>query len=949
MSDYKQTLNLPATSFAMKGNMANREPNMLKEWAEKDLYGQIRAAKQGKKSFILHDGPPYANGDIHLGHSVNKILKDIIVKSKTLSDFNAPYVPGWDCHGLPIELMVEKKIGKPGHKVSASVFREKCREYAGKQINAQREDFKRLGVFADWDKPYRTMDFDTEANIIRSLGKIAENGHLHQGFKPVHWCTDCGSSLAEAEVEYQDKQSPAIDVKFTLVDQSIADKFIHPEGPREDHVGEGSVSVVIWTTTPWTLPANRAVAVNAEVEYTLVQCATEQGKERFILASDLVTACMERFGIDKYQALGFCQGSDLELVELKHPFYDFTVPLILGEHVTTDSGTGLVHTAPGHGVEDFVVGKIYDLEVANPVGANGVYLAETPLFAGQHVFKANANVVETLREHGTLVHYHAIEHSYPHCWRHKTPLIFRATPQWFISMDNKGLRQDSLKEIEKTRWIPDWGQRRIESMVEGRPDWCISRQRTWGVPMALFIHQDTGALHPRTIELIESVAKLVEEKGIQAWFDLEPSALIGDDAQVYVKVPDTLDVWFDSGTTHYSVINAREEFDGIADLYLEGSDQHRGWFMSSMISSVAMNGKAPYKQVLTHGFVVDAKGHKMSKSLGNVITPKEITNTLGADILRLWTASVNYTQEITAGDEIFKRQADAYRRIRNTSRFLLSNLNGFDPKTDLIAFDDMVALDRWAVDKAAQLQADIIAAYDEYEFHLVVHKLMNFCTTELGGFYLDIIKDRQYTAKEDSVARRSCQTAMYLIAEAMTRWMAPILSFTAQEIWQALPTASGESREEFVFTGVWFDGLPKVSTASVLNNDYWNELLLMRTEVNKALENARKEKQVGKALEAAVTLYATSVLAEKLQQLGEELRFVLITSKAVVEIVESAPADTLATEVEGLWLTVAPAQGVKCERCWHVTQDIGQDEQHPELCGRCISNVEGDGEVRQFA
>jgi isoleucyl-tRNA synthetase len=949
MSDYKQTLNLPATSFAMKGNMANREPNMLKEWAEKDLYGQIRAAKKGKKSFILHDGPPYANGDIHLGHSVNKILKDIIVKSKTLSDFNAPYVPGWDCHGLPIELMVEKKIGKPGHKVSASVFREKCREYAGKQINAQREDFKRLGVFADWDKPYRTMDFNTEANIIRSLGKIAENGHLHQGFKPVHWCTDCGSSLAEAEVEYQDKQSPAIDVKFTLVDQSIADRFIQQEGHPEDHVGEGSVSVVIWTTTPWTLPANRAVAVNAEVEYSLVECETEQGKERFILASDLVTSCIERFGINKYKILGFCQGSDLDLVELKHPFYDFTVPLILGEHVTTDSGTGCVHTAPGHGVEDFVVGKIYDLEVANPVGANGVYLEDTPLFSGQHVFKANANVVETLREHGTLVHYHAIEHSYPHCWRHKTPLIFRATPQWFISMDKKELRQDSLKEIEKTQWIPDWGQRRIESMVEGRPDWCISRQRTWGVPMALFIHQDTGALHPRTIELIESVAKLVEEKGIQAWFDLEPSALIGDDAQVYVKVPDTLDVWFDSGTTHYSVIDAREEFDGIADLYLEGSDQHRGWFMSSMISSVAMNAKAPYKQVLTHGFVVDAKGHKMSKSLGNVITPKEITNTLGADILRLWTASVNYTQEITAGDEIFKRQADAYRRIRNTSRFLLSNLNGFDPKTDLIAFDDMVALDRWAVDKAAQLQADIIVAYDEYEFHLVAHKLMNFCTTELGGFYLDIIKDRQYTAKNDSVARRSCQTAMYLIAEAMTRWMAPILSFTAQEIWQALPTPSGETREEFVFTGVWFDGLPKASTASVLNNDYWNELLLVRAEVNKALENARKEKQVGKALEAAVTLYATSELAEKLQQIGEELRFVLITSKAVVEIVESAPANTLATEVEGLWLTVAPAEGVKCDRCWHVTKDIGQDEKHPELCGRCIINVEGDGEVRQFA
>ena len=641
MSDYKQTLNLPATSFAMKGNMANREPNMLKDWAAKDLYGKIRAAKKGKKSFILHDGPPYANGSIHLGHAVNKILKDIIVKSKTLSDFNSPYVPGWDCHGLPIELMVEKKVGKPGHKVTAAQFRQKCREYAIKQVDGQREDFKRLGIFGDWDNPYLTMDFKTEANIIRSLGKIAENGHLQQGFKPVHWCTDCGSALAEAEVEYKDKHSPAIDVKFNINDESVADKFSHPEG----HSGSGQIGLVIWTTTPWTLPANRAVAVNADIEYTLVQCDTlpngEEGKLRLILASDLVNACMDRFGINKYHALGFCKGSALELIQLQHPFYDFNVPVILGEHVTTDSGTGCVHTAPGHGVDDFVVGKEYDLEIANPVGANGVYLEDTPLFAGQHVFKANASVVEVLQEKGALMHHHAFEHSYPHCWRHKTPIIFRATPQWFISMDKQSLRSDSLKEIEKTQWIPDWGQSRIEKMVEGRPDWCISRQRTWGVPIALFIHKDTGALHPRSIELIENVAQRVEKEGIQAWFDLEASELIGDDANEFIKVPDTLDVWFDSGTTHYSVINAREEFDGIADLYLEGSDQHRGWFMSSMMSSVAMTGKAPYRQVLTHGFTVDVNGHKMSKSLGNVVTPSEITNNLGADILRLWTASVN--------------------------------------------------------------------------------------------------------------------------------------------------------------------------------------------------------------------------------------------------------------------------------------------------------------------
>ncbi|MBU2869343.1 isoleucine--tRNA ligase [Colwellia sp. E2M01] len=953
MSDYKQTLNLPATSFAMKGNMANREPNMLKDWAAKDLYGKIREAKKGKKSFILHDGPPYANGNIHLGHAVNKILKDIIVKSKTLSDFNSPFVPGWDCHGLPIELMVEKKVGKPGHKVSAAVFREKCREYAAKQVNGQREDFKRLGVSADWENPYLTMNFDTEANIIRSLGKIVENGHIHQGFKPVHWCTDCGSALAEAEVEYQDKQSPAIDVKFTALDQSISNKFSHPDG----HEGEGEIAFVIWTTTPWTLPANRAVALHADVEYTLVQCETlsagEEGKQRLVIASDLVTSCMDRFGITKYHALGFCKGADLESLQVQHPFYDFSVPVILGEHVTTDSGTGSVHTAPGHGVEDFVVGKEYNLEVANPVGANGVYLDDTPLLAGQHVFKANASVVELLKENNALIHHHAIEHSYPHCWRHKTPIIFRATPQWFISMDQKGLRDASLKEIEQTQWIPDWGQSRIQSMVEGRPDWCISRQRTWGVPMALFIHKDTGALHERSLELIEEIAQRVEKEGIQAWFDLEAQELIGDDAENFVKVPDTLDVWFDSGTTHFSVINERAEFDGIADLYLEGSDQHRGWFMSSMISSVAMTGEAPYKEVLTHGFVVDAKGHKMSKSIGNVITPGEITKTLGADILRLWVASVNYTQEITAGDEIFKRQADAYRRIRNTSRFLLSNLNGFEPANHSVAFDDMVALDRWAVEKAAQLQEEIIAAYDKYELHVVVHKLMNFCTNELGGFYLDIIKDRQYTAKSDSNARRSCQTAMYLIVESMTAWMAPILSFTAQEVWEALPLPVSGERDDFVFTGVWFDGLAKhlanSSSENELNNAYWSELLNVRGEVNRALEQARKEKTVGKALEAQVTLYATQDLATKLAKLGEELRFVLITSKATIETVTAAPENAQATDIDGLWLSVAPAEGAKCDRCWHVTTDIGESEAHPELCGRCITNVDGDGEVRQFA
>ncbi|MDE3274259.1 isoleucine--tRNA ligase [Pseudoalteromonas sp. G4] len=942
MSDYKHTLNLPETEFPMRGNLAQREPQMLKSWYEKDLYGQIRTAKKGKKSFILHDGPPYANGDIHLGHSVNKILKDIIIKSKTLSGFDAPYVPGWDCHGLPIELQVEKKVGKPGKKVSVAEFREKCREYAKKQVEGQKADFKRLGVFGDWDKPYLTMNFDFEANAIRVLGRIIKNGHLHKGSKPVHWCTDCGSALAEAEVEYQDKQSPAIDVKFTFVDEAaLISKFNLADG----HEGEGDISIVIWTTTPWTLPANRAVAVHAGLEYSLVQVETEQGKQRLVLASDLVKDAMDRYGVDKFHALGYCQGSDLELLQTNHPFYDFTVPVILGEHVTTDSGTGAVHTAPGHGQEDFVVGQQYNLEVANPVGANGVYLPDTELFAGQHVFKANASVIDVLTEKGALMHHHALNHSYPHCWRHKTPIIFRATPQWFVSMDQANLRQDSLNEIKKTQWLPEWGESRIANMVEGRPDWCISRQRTWGVPIALFVDKDTGSLHPNTAELIEQVAVKVEEKGIQAWYDLETTELLSAaDAEQYVKVQDTLDVWFDSGVTHACVVDAREDLTGPADLYLEGSDQHRGWFMSSMMTSVAINGHAPYKQVLTHGFTVDQNGRKMSKSLGNVISPQDIMNKMGADILRLWVASTDYTAEMTVSDEIFKRSADRYRRIRNTARYLLANLNGFNPETDMVAADDMVALDRWILDRAAVLQDELIAAYDEYQMLVVTQKLMNFCTVELGSFYLDVIKDRQYTAKADSVARRSCQTALYHIAEAMTRWMAPIMSFTAQEIWQVLPG----KRDEFVFTGEWYQGLVKADSAK-LDNNFWQQLLEVRAEVNKVLETARKEEKIGATLQAEVTLYVGKSLEEQLAALGDELRFVLLTSKAVVESKENRPADAVASDIEGLFIAVAATSAEKCERCWHYCDDVGTHEEHKDICGRCVTNVDGEGEVRQFA
>ncbi len=941
MSDYKHTLNLPETEFPMRGNLAQREPGMLQRWFDEDLYGAVRRAKAGKKPFILHDGPPYANGSIHIGHSVNKILKDIIVKSKGLLGYDSPYIPGWDCHGLPIELKVEGKVGKPGVKVSAAEFREACRAYAKEQIEAQKADFIRLGVLGDWDNPYLTMNFDTEANIIRALGKIIDKGHLHKGSKPVHWCTDCGSALAEAEVEYEDKRSPAIDVRFRAADEAaVVASFDCAEG----HSGQGPVSVVIWTTTPWTLPANRAVALHAELNYALVQVEGDH-PERLIVAADLVKDVMDRAGISHYHNLGYCQGAALELKRFHHPFYDFDVPAILGDHVTTDSGTGAVHTAPGHGQEDFAVGQHYGLEVANPVGGNGVYLPDTELFAGQHVFKANDAVVEVLKERGALLHHEAFTHSYPHCWRHKTPIIFRATPQWFISMDQAGLRGQALSEIKKVQWVPEWGQNRIESMVENRPDWCISRQRTWGVPIALFVHKDTQELHPRATELMEAVAQRVEKAGIQAWWDLDPAELLGEEADQYEKVLDTLDVWFDSGSTHASVVDVRPEFQGHpADMYLEGSDQHRGWFMSSLMISTAMKGHAPYRQVLTHGFTVDGQGRKMSKSIGNVVSPQEVMNKLGADILRLWVASTDYSGEMTVSDEILKRSADAYRRIRNTARFLLANLSGFNPQTDMVAPEDMVVIDRWAVGRAQAIQQEITQAYDEYNFHSVTQKLMQFCSIEMGSFYLDVIKDRQYTAKADSQARRSCQTALYHIVEALVRWMAPIMSFTADEIWALLP---GEC-ERFVFTEEFYDGLFGLAEGEPLSDAYWAELLKVRQAVNKALESARSNKVIGGALEADITLYANDDLAAKLAQLGDELRFVMLTSKVTLAPLADA-TDAADTELAGLKVSVAKSEAEKCGRCWHHVDDVGAHEGHDGICGRCVSNVAGDGEVRRFA
>ncbi len=940
--EYKKTLNLPKTAFPMKGNLAQREPERLKKWNEAGLYKQIREKAAGRPPFILHDGPPYANGEIHIGHAVNKVLKDIILKSKTLNGFDAPYVPGWDCHGLPIELMVEKKIGKAGVKVSPAIFRKECRSYAAKQVKKQKEAFIRLGILGEWENPYLTMDFAFEADIVRSLGKIAAKGHLTQGSKPVHWCTDCGSALAEAEVEYEDKHSPAIDVKFQVVDEAAFMASCHNV---PDHHGEGELSVVIWTTTPWTLPANQGVSLNPELEYAVVQCEIDGKKERLVVAEVLLKDAMMRYGVGEHHVLAYCKGEALNKQLLQHPFYDRQVPIILGDHVTTDAGTGAVHTAPGHGQDDYVVGMKNGLPVDNPVDSNGVFLPSTEFFAGEHVFSANEHVLEVLKEKGKLAHHVAILHSYPHCWRHKTPIIFRATPQWFISMNENKLREQALNEVKQVQWIPDWGQARIESMIDGRPDWCISRQRTWGVPIAFFINKETGELHPRTAELVEEVAKRIEEKGIEAWFELEASELIGDDAEQYEKMQDTLDVWFDSGVTHAAVLNKRDNLRFPADLYLEGSDQHRGWFQSSLLTSTAMNDAAPYKSVLTHGFTVDADGKKMSKSAGNVVAPQSIMKNLGADVLRLWVSATDYRGEMNVSDEILKRTSDGYRRLRNTARFLLSNLDGFNPTTDLVEAKDMLPLDRWAVDKAHQLQQDVIAGYETYHFQQVFQKVHHFCAMDLGGFYLDIVKDRQYTAKSDGLARRSAQTAMYHIVEALARWLAPITSYTADEIWQYIP---GE-RSDSIFLETWYEGLFELDADTAMDREFWEKINTVRSAVSKEIEQVRSKGEIGSSLNAEVELYCNEEYLSILNLLTTELHFVFITSAAIVTDEKFCPEDAIQTEVEGIRLKVAASEHEKCTRCWHHREDLGVNEDHPELCGRCVDNIVGDGEVRQFA
>ncbi|MDB9863666.1 isoleucine--tRNA ligase [Candidatus Thioglobus sp.] len=922
MSDYKNTLNLPATDFPMKANLANREGGFLKTWQDQDLYQQIRHKFKGKPLFVLHDGPPYANGDIHIGHAVNKVLKDVIVKSKTLSGFDAPYVPGWDCHGLPIEHMVEKKKGKVGHKINADEFRAACRVYADQQIEKQKVDFKRLGILGDWDNPYLTKNFKYEADIVRSLGKIVKNGHIAKGFKPVHWCTECSSALAEAEVEYKDKGSDTVDVAFKIIGD-----FFGLDKP---------VSIVIWTTTPWTLPANEAVALNPELNYVLV----DLGEQYFILAEDLLESALERFDLKSKNKIDkVYKGSDLEGIMLQHPFYDKRVPIILGEHVTTEAGTGAVHTAPAHGQDDYVVGLKYNLPVECPVDGRGIFIETTNGVAGEFIFKANSTIITLLQNKGTLVKHEPITHSYPHCWRHKTPVIFRATPQWFVSMTQKKLRDKVNEEILNVKWIPDWGQKRIELMVGNRPDWCISRQRYWGTPITLFVNKNSGELHPETESLFEIVAKKIELEGIEAWFKLKVEDILGDEAPDYEKTTDTLDVWFDSGVSHYAVLKASDHLSDVADMYLEGSDQHRGWFQSSLLTSCAINGRAPYKQVLTHGFTVDQNGHKMSKSVGNVVPPQKVVNSLGADILRLWIGSTDYSGEMTVSDEILNRSADSYRRIRNTMRFMLANMEGFNPSKDLVDIDHMLVLDKWIVSKTAELQKNVIREYDEYNFHFAMKAILNFCTNDLGGFYLDIIKDRQYTTQSDSLARRSAQSALFHISHAMVRWLAPILSFTAEEIWQFLPGASNES----IFLQTWYEGLE-----AKFNNHSIDVSRDINAHLRKELEEMRRAKTIGSSLDAEVDIYCEDENYQALLELKNELRFLFITSDAKVHQLKDKPANAINID-NSLAILVRKSEYEKCVRCWHHRPEIGQNKLHKELCSRCIENVIGDGETRIFA
>jgi isoleucyl-tRNA synthetase len=979
MADYKKTLNLPDTPFPMRGDLARREPLMLESWRQRRFYQRIREASRGRPRFVLHDGPPYANGDIHIGHAVNKILKDIIVKSKSLSGFDAPYVPGWDCHGMPIEVQIEKQYGK---NLAPAETQRLCRAYAAEQVERQKRDFQRLGVLGEWDRPYLTMAYGNEADEIRALGLLVEHGYVYRGLKPVNWCFDCGSALAEAEVEYEDRKDVAVDVGFPFAQpDKIAAAFGVASLP--DKPGYA----VIWTTTPWTLPANQALNMHPEIDYALVE--TED--RLLIVAHEILMqpaeqrgalepvqldagysdgrefALTRRYGIRQFRVLGVAKGHALELIEFQHPFYDRRSPVYLGEYVTLDTGTGIVHSAPAYGVEDFESCRRYgmkDEHILTPVMGDGKYGDSLPLFGGMHIWKANPKIVELMASSGVLFAKADYVHSYMHCWRHKTPIILRATTQWFAGMGEvpgyKGvkpaepLRETALRGVEATRFYPSWGKARLHGMIANRPDWTLSRQRQWGVPMPFFVRRETGEMHPESLALLEQVAKRVEAGGIEAWQSITAEELLGADAPYYEKIRDTLDVWFDSGATHYTVLRGshKDESAYPADLYLEGSDQHRGWFHSSLLVSCMTDGIPPYRALLTHGFVVDGSGRKMSKSKGNVVAPQQVMDELGADILRLWVASTDYSGELSISKEILKRVVESYRRIRNTLRFLLANLADYDHSRDALEIDEWLEIDRYAWVMTRDLQAALTPSengvkepasaghYGAYEFHVVAQRLQGFCSEDLGGFYLDILKDRLYTAPAASHSRRSAQNALYHITHALTRLMAPILSFTAQEVWEVL-----EGGEASVFEQTWYEH-PLPADADVLRSR-WQRLRTLRSDVLKQLEALRVSGRIGSSLAGEVELHAEGEAAEFLRSFDDDLRFVFITSQA--RVMPDQPADTVETSVPGVKLSVAASPHAKCERCWHYRADVGADPEHPELCGRCTSNLYGSGEVRTHA
>ena len=918
--NYRDTLNLPDTDFSMKAGLPRKEPEILDLWSKQDLYAKIRKKYENKELFLLHDGPPYANGDIHLGHSVNKILKDITIKYKTLSGFDAPYIPGWDCHGLPIELNVEKKHGKNSELVkNKESFQKACKEYAETQINKQLDDFKRLGVFGDWKNSYKSLDPKFEADIVRSLGIIYKEGHLEKGEKPVHWCQDCGSSLAEAEVEYIDKTSKSIDVAFK-VDETSIDKVKDLFNIKE----ADEISFVIWTTTPWTIPSNVAVCINPEFKYSLIK----MNNKFYVIAFEMIDHCKERWK-QKFDVISTIQGKKLSDIYLIHPFLERKSVLLHGDHVTTETGTGCVHTAPAHGMDDHLICKKNNIDTINSLNNKAFFKDELDFIAGLPAIKADPLIVEKLQEHNALINIEDYHHSYPHCWRHKTPLIFTSTPQWFISMKKNNLIKDALKDIKNVNWEPSWGFQRIESMLSDRPDWCISRQRNWGVPITLVVHKDTGEIHPDQKDLFEKFAQVIEKDGISAWDKLNLEDFI-DDHEEYIKTSDSLDVWFDSGVTHFAVSSKRFGNKVISDLYLEGSDQHRGWFQSSLLTSIAMNNSAPYKTVLTHGFVVDEQGRKQSKSLGNVVSPQKVWDSLGADILRLWVASTDFRSEMVASDEILKRTSDQYRRIRNTFRFILGNLSDFNDKNK-VEFNDQVELDKWIINETKILQKEITALYESYSYHKATQKIHNFCVNELGGIYLDIVKDRLYTCKNDSLARRSCQTSLDFILNVLVRLIAPILSYTAEEIWQTSERLNDQEKSVFLSNFDTFE----IESKSSINQSEWKRIFEIKDAVNQSIEEMRNDSKLKGSLDSVVNIQATSNDFQILNKLGDELHFLFISSEAKVK------------EGNTFKIKVTTSKNAKCVRCWHRDLSVGSIQEHPELCIRCIDNIENDGEQRK--